>query len=192
MLTTIERSGGADTPRSMTWKVLAPMPNQYTSLPMPERFWQKVNVAGPNDCWQWTAYRANPGRHKLGYGQFNNHGKIESAHRVAWELTFGSIPEGMKVCHSCDNPLCCNPNHLFLGTQSDNVRDMDTKGRRVSMPAFGERHGNARLTEDTVRFIHQSNESSAELARVLGVSRQSVSDVRNHKTWRHVARYPAE
>lgn len=90
-----------------------------------ERFWAKANVLGPDECWLWRASVTS-----RGYGRFRLHGKSRGAHCVAWLLDRGPIPPGQLVLHRCDVPLCCNPAHLFLGTQGDNVADMDAKGRR--------------------------------------------------------------
>ena len=99
-----------------------------------ERFWSKVDKSG--DCWVWTAAvvgSRNPKfDHVGGYGVFGIGRKVYRAHRVSWEMAHGPIPDGMLVCHSCDNRGCVRPSHLFLGDQADNVRDMDSKGRRVN------------------------------------------------------------
>jgi hypothetical protein len=89
-----------------------------------ERFWSKVDKRGPDDCWEWTGGKLR------GYGIFSAaHGHSVRANRFAWETSFGPIPKGKRVCHTCDNPPCCNPAHLFCGTQKDNVDDMFRKGR---------------------------------------------------------------
>lgn len=91
-----------------------------------QRFWSKVAITdNPDDCWLWTAGTVT------GYGSFGFQGRMRIASRVAWEITNSEIPAGMKVLHTCDNPLCVNPKHLFLGTQLDNMRDMVRKGRKV-------------------------------------------------------------
>lgn len=90
----------------------------------PERFWSKVAVKELDECWEWQAGKAGGG-----YGTFRVHHKMWQAHRVAWALTYGPIPKGLFVCHRCDNPGCCNPYHLFLGTNADNLRDAAKKGR---------------------------------------------------------------
>jgi hypothetical protein len=97
------------------------------------RFWSKVDSsAGPDACWPWLAKaRAQSGE---GYGNFAiRNGKYVHAHRFAWQLTNGPIPSGLQGCHKCDNPLCCNPRHLFLGTHQDNMDDMHAKGRNWNM-----------------------------------------------------------
>ena len=107
-----------------------PMP-----IPLAERFWQKV-ARTSSGCWNWSGKRL-----PRGYGQTSwssceqpRDKRCVYAHRAAWVLTFGAIPDGLCVCHHCDNPSCCNPDHLFLGTHKDNIADMDRKGRRVTVP----------------------------------------------------------
>lgn len=90
--------------------------------PLADRFWEKVQKT--DTCWTWGG-----SRHYRGYGFIRSGRTNVLAHRVAWELTNGSIPENMLVCHTCDNTSCVNPEHLFLGSQSDNMRDMTAKGR---------------------------------------------------------------
>lgn len=104
-----------------------------------DRFWSKVADGAEDECWEWQASRGS-----TGYGQFAMWPRgMVKAHRFAWELTNGAIPPGMFVCHRCDNPLCVNPGHLFLGSHDDNMRDMWTKGRGNPTPgarAAGESH----------------------------------------------------
>jgi len=90
-----------------------------------ERFWNRVNKSkGRYGCWEWTAFR-----NEKGYGKLNFMGKQTRAHRLAYELVFGSIPEGLFICHICDNPPCCNPWHLHPATAKENTADMIHKGR---------------------------------------------------------------
>ena len=90
-----------------------------------DRFWSRVDKSGgPDACWLWTA-----GTHTRGYGRIRWNGKAQSAHRISWALAYGPISEDLYVCHKCDNPLCCNPSHFFLGTASENTNDMMSKGR---------------------------------------------------------------
>ena len=107
------------------------------------RFWSKVDAAPSDCCWEWLACKTH------GYGRFGYQGKMCQAHRVAYQLAKGIIPEGMVVRHTCDNPACCNPNHLVLGTQQDNINDMDQRERR----AKGITHGQSKLTDDQVRQV---------------------------------------
>jgi hypothetical protein len=133
-------------------------------------FWERVERSGDVDpCWLWRgAVGAN------GYGALRVHGKQWAAHRFAWELTHGPIPAGFWVLHHCDNPLCVNPAHLYLGRHVDNVRDRDVRGRTLR----GERHGSTRVSETLlteVRAQHAAGVLQHELAKRFGVSTGWVS-----------------
>ncbi len=109
------------------------------------------------------------------------------AHRLMWELAVSPIPSGMQVLHRCDNPACCNPAHLFLGTYSDNMRDREAKGRHNA--PIGSRHGRATLTEDQVREIRllwSQGMTQKEIAQRLDTNTQRVYSIVHRKTWRHV------
>jgi HNH endonuclease len=97
-----------------------------------ERFWSRVAVGGAAECWLWNG-AVNGG----GYGGSSISGKPNGAHRIAWILTHGPIPDGLHVCHTCDTPRCCNVNHLFLGTQAENMADSARKGRTRKTPPEG-------------------------------------------------------
>lgn len=99
-----------------------------------DRFWSKVAKAGQDECWPWTAYR-----NRKGYGQFGLKRDVVPAHRIAYFLVKGPIPDGFQVCHKCDNPPCCNPGHLFTGTNSDNVGDKCAKERQSKGNSHGEK-----------------------------------------------------
>lgn len=104
-------------------------------LPFRERLWKKIDRRGPDDCWEWKSKSLVKGYGAIGTG--GRSGKHVLAHRAVWEEFNGPIPKhdsyhGHVIMHTCDNRLCCNPSHLVLGTQSDNVRDMDKKGRRIN------------------------------------------------------------
>lgn len=122
----------------------------------------------------------------MGRGGFVVNGSFAHAHRVAWMLTNGPIPQGKGhhgtcVCHRCDSPGCCNPAHMFLGSHADNMRDMKEKGR----VAHGETHGRAKLTAVQVLEVRQHTEiSGREFARRLGVDESNISRIRRRKTWR--------
>ena len=145
-----------------------------------KRFWAKVNRGRPDDCWLWTAARGGNG-----YGLFRIGRIVQPAHRFSWEIHNGPIPEGLFVLHRCDNPLCVNPAHLFLGTQADNMADRNAKGRT----SRGEAHGEAKLTEAQVREIRASRESQRAIAKRLGVAQTTISDIRKGKTWKLISQH---
>jgi hypothetical protein len=122
-----------------------------------------------SDCWVWT------GSIRRGYGQCKYQGKNVYAHRASWMQYVGEIPNGLCVCHRCDNPLCVNPLHLFLGSMADNNLDMARKGRAAS-----------KITAVQVRLIRDSTLSCQTLAREYGISVSQVSRIRTHKKWKHI------
>jgi len=140
-------------------------------------------------CWEWQGSRSS-GR----YGSFGMtvDGEFVSykAHRAAYELARGPIPDGLHVLHKCDNPACCNPDHLFLGTHQDNMMDMKEKGRAKGHQ--GEANFKAKLTEDQVRDIKfgpdQGYGSNRRLAKKHGISATMVSYIKHGKFWKHVSR----
>lgn len=151
-----------------------------------ERFEVKYVIDPDTLCWIWIATR-----HPKGYGLFGfqPEGKSKStptlAHRASWELFVGPIPNGLKVLHNCDNPPCVNPDHLFLGTQQDNMNDMATKGRRSSAcfgaQLLGSANRNSKLSDEQVEEIRASTESHEEIARQLGLNANYVGKIRNGK-----------
>lgn len=145
------------------------------------QFWQHVNVRGSDDCWEWLE-STNGG----GYGTCRVDGVKDNAHRHAYRIGNGPIPDGMLVCHKCDNRICCNPAHLFLGTYQDNVDDMWAKGRGL----IGEAHQNSKLTEDAVasiRKMYADGMSDAAIAKQFWVSESCIYTVTRRRVWQHVA-----
>lgn len=136
-----------------------------------DRFWAKVDrSAGPDGCWPWTGARG-----RRGYGQLKWNGKDARAPRVVYALTFGPIPDGMLVCHTCDNPPCVNPAHLFLGTNADNLADARAKDR------LGQR-----LTLQVVAAIRRDHAAGAgvrALGRTYGIHYSTVSRVVRGLLW---------
>ena len=122
-----------------------------------------------------------------GYGRFNTRVKNSRAHRFFYEELVGPIPSGLMVCHKCDTPPCVNPDHMFLGTNADNMADMTRKGRRN---CAGERNGRAVLTEAAVVEIRQSAESTSVLAKRFGVSAKSLQDARSGRSWASIKAQP--
>jgi hypothetical protein len=144
-----------------------------------ERFEEKYEPVTETGCWLWTAGLAS-----FRYGSIRVGGEMLRASRVSWELYRGEIPEGMHVLHKCDTPLCVNPAHLFLGTNTDNVADRDRKGRQRSLR--GSSSGMSKLTDSQVREIRVSNEPQDVIAKRSGVTQSNVSCIRLGKTWRHL------
>lgn len=148
----------------------------------PAKFWARVDMSGGSDaCWPWKGYKDPDG-----YGQVSWHGKNPRTNRVAWELTYGPIPDGMDVLHVCDNPPCANPGHLFLGTQVDNNNDKDAKGRHGA--PRGEQSGRAKLTWQKVREIRRryalGSTTQRQLAEEYSVSKGCIENVVMGINWR--------
>ncbi|KKN92327.1 hypothetical protein LCGC14_0208180 [marine sediment metagenome] len=141
-----------------------------------KRFWNKVQKG--SGCWEWQAYY-NPN----GYGTFWLKDRKHQAHRVSYAMSY-DIPEGLCVLHTCDNPPCVRPSHLFLGTQADNMTDMVNKGRR--RPARGIRSGRAKLTETQVKAIRCDPRSQRVMAKDYRVSHGVIGRIKQRKTWKHV------
>jgi len=146
------------------------------------RFSEKVAFGGFSDCWLWKA-ATNVAKHSPAYrwGVVGAWGRTMKASRLSWMLNRGDIPPGFNVLHLCDNPMCVNPGHLYLGTQRENVDDMDRRGRRRNAQVTGDRHANAKLSADDVVVIRAASEPAPALARRYGVSREQI---RNIQTFR--------
>jgi len=140
-----------------------------------ELFLEKVDKT--ENCWIWLAHRNNKG-----YGVINISG-VKLAHRISWEIYVGNIPKGMVVMHKCDNPICVRPEHLGLGTQIDNLKDMYRKGRA----ALKERRTQSKLTmkiASKIRVAYKSGHfTQRRLAKVFHISQAIVCDVINNKRW---------
>ena len=142
-----------------------------------ERFWAKVRKT--DQCWEWIGAKA-----RTGYGFFGVKRKMKYAHRVSYAIAKDKDPGRLFCCHKCDNTSCVNPDHLFLGTHQDNMRDMKTKGR--SNPRRGVASNFCKMTEDTVREIRSADGAVPEIAKRFGVSRQAVSRIRSREAWSHI------
>lgn len=145
------------------------------------RFWQKVRKKGPKACWPWIA----KARHAFGYGAINSgRGNLYYSHVVAYALDQGHIPAGAYVLHSCDNPGCCNPAHLRLGTKAENTADMVSRRRLIGRtgPVDSKRCAK-RLTARDAEFIRSSSLPRKELAAMLGVTTHSIANVQSGRTW---------
>ena len=145
-----------------------------------KRFFDKTERNRETGCLEWTAAVRTDG-----YGMLKLGERMVGAHRVAWELAHGPVPEGLCVCHTCDNRLCVEPNHLFLGTNAENLADRDAKERQ----ARGTRQGQAKLNEVAVRVIRYmaaKGEPIGKLARLHKVDPKTVREVVQRETWAHV------
>ena len=164
-----------------------------------ERFWRSVAVGAPDACWLWKG-----GRLHFGHGAVDVNGKQDRAHRIAWILTVGPIPAGLCVLNRCDNPPCCNPLHLFLGTKADNVLDRDRKGRTArgerhalhahpEKAAVGERNGRAKITAAMIPMIHQLRREGQTLrliAERFGLGTSQVHRIIKGESWQRLKPSP--
>lgn len=144
------------------------------------RFWAKVQVRSADECWDWIA-----AKNSSGYGSLGVEKKTYAAHRISYQLANGDIPDGLQVLHRCDRPCCVNPDHLWLGTQADNMEDMTKK----------QRHGSAKLTENDVKEIYRLSKEGLldkDLAVQFEVSPSCVTMILNGKNWSHLREKPAK
>ena len=149
-----------------------------------ERFWSKVDKS--DGCWQWMGARFQRSSGALSYGMFWLDGKVRPAHRVAWQLVRGLIPDGVLVLHTCDNQGCVNPDHLYLGSHEDNTRDAVVRHRMYD----GTRIWNHKLTDADVREVRALLESGLATEAIgarFGVSGRTVRYIRSREHWKNVA-----
>lgn len=148
-----------------------------------ERFWSYVEKT--DSCWIWKGRFV-----RKGYGSLFFKGKETRAHRASWMIHYGDIPEGLHVCHTCDNPECTNPNHLWLGTNYENRQDSVKKGRARGGSLKGSASPNSKLTEEKVlaiRKLYASKEyKQRELAVLFNVDPTTISDIIRRKIWKHI------
>lgn len=157
-----------------------------------ERLMRHTHYDATCGCWEWTGSKRN------GYGRMiigsrkDGTRKSMSAHRVSYELEYGEIPDGMEVCHKCDNPSCVNPKHLFLGTRQDNIDDRERKGRNITF--IGEEQPRAKLTKKSVKDARweraYKGTSFQALANRYGVSKKTMQNAINGVTWKCVPYMP--
>jgi len=172
-------------PQSSTrrgWFINQPMPfvsGHHKRPILLIRFWSHVDTSG--NCWVWTGATDSHG-----YGHFRDHGVTYAAHRFSYCLTYGPMPENKPdVLHTCDNPPCCRPEHLFAGTNADNNRDAAQKGRS----ARGERNGHAKLTAQDVQQLRQAyiaGETQTSLSSRLNMAQSSISAIVRRRKWKHL------
>lgn len=146
-----------------------------------EDVFARCDVGSDDECWPWRG-----AKNLKGYGKIARAGKFHGTHRVAYESRHGPIPDGALILHSCDNPPCCNPSHLRIGTHLENSKDMVDRGRS----ATGEKHWSARLSSSDVQSIKtrvMAGETQRAVAKDLGLSFQHVSDIIRGKRWASAA-----
>lgn len=151
-------------------------------MPINERFDMKVEIRTGSDCWWWTG-----NKNLRGYGHFRVNLNTVGAHRFSYERYNGKIPDGMLVCHKCDNPSCVNPEHLFAGTYKDNMADMYSKNRNNTV--FGEHVGTSKLTGNKVIEIREmlaAGQTQSSIAEAFDVSQASISHINTEKKWKHI------
>lgn len=156
------------------------------------KFWAEFAGKHEDECWDTTRSVT-----KSGYGRTWVYPRLVYSHRIAWELTHGEIPPNMEICHKCDNPSCCNPKHLFVGTHLDNMQDSKNKGRNNHGPILhGVNHTLSKLTDSDVLAIRQeyiptprkkSEHNIPALAKKYSVARSLIHRIVTHKSWAHTA-----
>lgn len=157
-----------------------------------ERFWSKVSRTDDLDsCWEWKAKTVGNGYGQISIGgRPENGGRFIMAHRIAYELELGEIPEGLRVLHTCDNPSCCNPRHLFVGTDKDNAIDKMKKGRWRGGCPPGENSSRAKLTWDQVYEIREKYRTGGftmqMLASEYGIWKGTIAKIINNQTWKEI------
>lgn len=155
--------------------------NAYRTLDEQTRFWSQVRIAGPDDCWPWMSAIVRR------YGHFAAREKSVKAHRYAYQITKGTIPKGQIVRHTCDNPPCCNPAHLIVGTHADNAKDRDSRGRGADRK--GDKHPYRKIDSERLILIRRRLDRGEKLhsvAQEFGISVTQTSRIKNRKTWRSI------
>lgn len=130
-------------------------------------------------CWEWKGAKS-----VKGYGRITFENATWAVHRLMAHMQIGDVKKDTVVCHRCDNPSCVNPEHLFIGTQKENVADRDSKGRRNQ--AYGERQGSAKLTAAQVTAIRLDMRKHSEIAKTYGITRAHVGNLKANRAWRHI------
>lgn len=150
-----------------------------------ETFMGFVKINRETSCWEWTRYK-----NEWGYGHFTRGKKRMLVHRRLFSWLYGPIPDGVLLCHHCDNPACVNPTHLYEGTPSSNMLDMVARGRGKFCRRPGERSPRAKLTEAQAREIADESRwhgvSQREIGEIYGVSQGIVSNIRKKRRWKHL------
>lgn len=141
--------------------------------------WNHVERGDNDECWMWISRK-----HKDGYGFLKIQGKYWLAHRAVYAYCNGPIPTGKVIRHSCDTPACCNPNHLLIGTQIDNIQDRQDRGRHVA--CHGTKSGMSKLSESQVLAIRKDDRFQKVIADDYGIGQSTVSSIKTRQTWKHI------
>lgn len=147
-----------------------------------QRFLSNCDHGDLKKCWEWSGMM-----NTNGYGRFSYKDNHSLAHRISFEMFVHEIPSGMMVCHKCDNRKCVNPMHLWIGTQSENLKDASRKGRMVYPDTTGDKNGNSKMTWDKVREIRRLYKSGVKkylIASSFGVSPSTIGNITNNQTWK--------
>ncbi len=156
-----------------------------THAPLEDRLWRWIDKREPNDCWPWTGATVRGGYGSIQIGGKGSNGGV--AHRALYEIINGPVPDGMVVMHRCDNPPCCNPRHLTIGTYKENTWDMMAKGRRATCWPVGENNGKSKLTAEKVRYIRANvAKGYRTLSHELELDYTTVRNAAIGKSWKHV------
>jgi hypothetical protein len=147
-----------------------------------DRFWARVKPANERGCREWSGRK----HIRNGYGVIDLDGRPQLAHRIAYTLATGRDPGDLSICHTCDNPPCCEPSHLWAGTHQENMDDMAQKGRANAPVFIGEKHPRAKLSEEEIRDIRGSLLSDKILASDYGVTTENIRRIKTRKSWRHI------
>lgn len=155
-----------------------PIPNIDEGIAV--SFWSKVNVLRDNDCWLWTGPDADNG-----YGRASISGRLYGAHRIAYALKVGNIGKFLCVLHRCDNRKCCNPRHLFLGTQKDNFHDAKQKGKISNKYSNSQKRKLTKKNVGEIRVLCSMGDlTHREIAKMFGVCREQITKIKNFQQWR--------
>ncbi len=150
-----------------------------------ERFYKYVDKRADDECWEWQGTLDYHG-----YGVYSLKRVLYKAHRASLFFSGNDVPSHLHCCHTCDNPRCVNPNHLWMGTVQDNMRDRQNKGRTRTGHLHGEDNTGAKLTEEAVLFIRANYDgkeySQTKLAKMFGVCKTNIRNVLNRKSWKHI------
>jgi len=156
--------------------------NQHNSLPILSRY-----IVDERGCWIYQGEITRRGYGSITLGQRRDGNRVRiGAHRYFYQQLVGPIPDGMKACHKCDVPACVNPEHIFLGTDKDNIRDMHHKGRYHHAGAKGERNHFAKITEETARAILAAEGTQKTIAAKYGVAQTTVQAIKVRRIWKHL------